>query len=75
MDSQRIQSMLQFYRDKLNLQLVLATPGKLDSLVDNVETILAVVRDGENAIVSDISHEIWWDYIKGFSCHLWKERC
>lgn len=58
MDSQRIQSMLEFYRDKLNLQLILATPGKLDSLVDNVETILAVIRDGENAIVSDISHEI-----------------
>ena len=32
--------------------------GKLDSLVDNIETILAVVRDGEKAIVSDISHEI-----------------
>ncbi len=58
MDSQRIQSMLQFYRDKLKLQVILAAPGKLDSLVDNIETILAVVRDGEKAIVSDISHEI-----------------
>lgn len=58
MDSQRIQSMLQFYRDKLNLQIVLATPGKLDSLVDNIETVVAVIRDGETAIVSDISHEI-----------------
>ena len=58
MDSQRIQSMLQFYRDKLKLQLVLATPGKLDSLIDNIETILVVVRDGETAIVSDYNHEI-----------------
>lgn len=58
MDSQRIQSMLQFYRDKLKLQVILAAPGKLDSLVDNIETILAVVRDGEKSIVSDISHEI-----------------
>lgn len=58
MDSQRIQSMLQFYKDKLKLQVILAAPGKLDSLVDNIETILAVVRDGEKAIVSDISHEI-----------------
>lgn len=58
MDSQRIQAMLEFYRDKLNLQLILATPGKLDSLVDNIETILAVIRDGETAIVSDITHEI-----------------
>ncbi len=58
MDSQRIQAMLEFYRDKLNLQLILATPGKLDSLIDNIETILAVIRDGETAIVSDISHEI-----------------
>lgn len=58
MDSQRIQSMLQFYRDKLKLQVILATPGKLDSLVDNIETILAIVRDGEKAIVSDVSHEI-----------------
>ncbi len=61
MDSQRIQSMLQFYRDKLKLQVILAAPGKLDSLVDNIETILAVVRDGEKSIVSDISHEIWWN--------------
>ncbi len=58
MDSQRIQSMLQFYRDKLKLQVILAAPGKLDSLVDNIETILAVVREGEKSIVSDISHEI-----------------
>lgn len=58
MDSQRIQSMLEFYRDKLKLQVILAAPGKLDSLVDNVKTILAVVRDGEKAIVSDVSHEI-----------------
>ena len=58
MDSQRIQSMLQFYKDKLKLQVILAAPGKLDSLVDNVETILAVVRDGEKAIVRDVSHEI-----------------
>ena len=56
--SQEFQSMLQFYRDKLKLQVILAAPGKLDSLVDNIETILAVVRDGEKAIVSDISHEI-----------------
>ena len=58
MDSQRIQSMLQFYRDKLNLQIILATPGKLDSLTDNIETVLVVVREGEKAIVSDYTHEI-----------------
>lgn len=58
MDSQRIQSMLQFYRDKLNLQVILAAPGKLDSLASNIETFIAVIRDGNNAIVSDISHEI-----------------
>lgn len=58
MDSQRVQSMLSYYREKLNLQLILATPGKLDSLVDNVETIIAVIRDGENATVSDVTHEI-----------------
>ena len=58
MDSQRIHSMLDFYRDKLKLQLILATPGKLESLVDSIETIVAVVRDGENAIIREISHEI-----------------
>lgn len=58
MDDQRIQSMLEFYRNKLNLQLILATPGKLGSLVDNIKTVLTVVRDGEVATVSDISHEI-----------------
>ena len=58
MDAQRIQSMLQFYRDKLNLQIILATPGKLDSLTDNIETILVVVREGEKANVSDYTHEI-----------------
>lgn len=58
MDSQRIQAMLQFYRDTLKLQIILAAPGKLDSLADNMETILAVVRDGDKAIVSDMNHEI-----------------
>ena len=58
MDSQRIQSMLQFYKDKLDLQVILAAPGKLDSLANNIETFIAVIRDGNNAIVSDISHEI-----------------
>lgn len=58
MDSQRIQSMLQFYKDKLDLQVILASPGKLDSLANNIETFIAVIRDGNNAIVSDISHEI-----------------
>ena len=58
MDAQRIQSMLQFYRDKLNIQVILAAPGKLDSLVDNMNTILAIVRDNDRAIVSDISHDI-----------------
>lgn len=58
MDAQRIQSMLQFYKDKLNIQVILAAPGKLDSLVDNMNTILAIVRDGDKAIVSDISHDI-----------------
>ena len=58
MDSQRINSMLTFYREKLNIQLIIATPGKLESLVDNLETIVAVIRDGETAIVSDISHEL-----------------
>ena len=58
MDSQRIQSMLQFYKDKLDLQVILAAPGKLDSLANNIETFIAVIRDGNNAIVSDISHEV-----------------
>ena len=58
MDTQRINSMLTFYREKLNIQLIIATPGKLESLVDNLETIVAVIRDGESAIVSDISHEL-----------------
>lgn len=58
MDSQRINSMLTFYREKLNIQLIIATPGKLESLVDNMETIVAVIRDGETAIVSDLSHDL-----------------
>ena len=48
----------QFYKDKLDLQVILASPGKLDSLANNIETFIAVIRDGNNAIVSDISHEI-----------------
>ena len=58
MDSGRIQAMLEFYKVSLNLQIILASPGKLSALADNVETIVAVIRDGENAIVSDISHEL-----------------
>lgn len=57
MDSQRIQAMLNFYREKLNLQVVIAAPGKLDSFVDNVDTILVVVRDGDKASVSEYNYE------------------
>lgn len=58
MDSQRINAMLQFYKHKLGLQIILAAPGKLDSLANNVETVLAVVRDGDKAEVSDITHDL-----------------
>ncbi|MCH5180172.1 MAG: AAA family ATPase [Erysipelotrichales bacterium] len=58
MDMQRIQSMLDFYRKKLKLQIILAAPGKLDSFVDNIDTILAIVKDGDNAVVREVSHEL-----------------
>ena len=58
MDSQRIQEMLNFYRTKLNLQIILASPGRLDSVVDNIQTVNVVVRDGDVASVSDVTHEI-----------------
>lgn len=58
MDAQRIQSMLQFYRDKLNLQVILAVPDKIYSLASSVKTFIAVIRDGKNTFVRDISHEV-----------------
>lgn len=57
MDSQRIHSMLSFYKG-LNIQLLMAMPGKLDSVVENVETIYAICREGECAIAGDVTHEL-----------------
>ncbi len=57
MDSQRIEAMLNYYKDELNIQLILAAPGKLDSLVYNVETILAVIREGETAVVTNFDYK------------------
>lgn len=57
MDSQRIHAMLNFYKS-LNIQLLMAMPGKLDSVVDNVETIYAICREGECAIAGDVTHEL-----------------
>ena len=58
MDSQRIEEMLKFYRDKLRVQPVLALPGKLGAISNSVDTILTVVRDGDVAEIRDFSHEI-----------------
>ena len=58
MDAQRIDQMLKFYRDRLNVQPVLAMPDKLSSIYNNVDTILTVVRENNVAQIEDFSHEI-----------------
>lgn len=57
MDSQRITSMIDFYKNVLGLQIVLAAPGKLESLANTIDNIFVVIKDGYKAIVKDFSHE------------------
>lgn len=56
---QRIKALLDFYRkDNENLQLMIAMPGKLESVINHVETVYAVVRKGNDATIKDVTRDI-----------------
>ena len=57
MDSQRIKSMIDFYKDVLELQIILAAPGKLEALGNSIENIFVVIKDADKAIVKGFKHE------------------
>lgn len=57
MDSQRITSMIDFYKNVLGLQIILAAPGKLESLANTIDNIFVVIKDGYKAVVKDFSHD------------------
>jgi len=53
MDDERIASMLEFYRS-LGLQVIMATPpAKIETIGENVDTILTAIRVGQASIVEE----------------------